>query len=82
MRRGKLWRRRDDGSFVWEVNQWRRRDDGNHSGGRDTSGGGLIGLINFFGNEHYCLQRFLNNSHDKSKAELLLLLLHLERTFM
>jgi hypothetical protein len=48
MRQGKLWRRRDDGGFVWEVNQWRRRDDGSHSGGGDPSGGGQIGLINFF----------------------------------
>jgi len=30
------------------VNQWRRRDDGSHSGGGDPSGGGQIGLINFF----------------------------------
>jgi len=82
MRWGKLWRRRDDGSFVWEVNQWRRRDDGSHGGGGDPSGGEQIGLINFFGNEHYCLRRFLNISHDKSKVELLLLLPCLERIFV
>ena len=27
---------------------WRRRDDGSHSGGGDTSGEGQIGLINVF----------------------------------
>jgi hypothetical protein len=46
-------------------------------------GGGYIGLINFFfGKGSYCLQHFLNNSHGKSKAELLFLLLHLERNFV
>jgi len=64
------------------VNQLRRRDDGSHGGGGDPSGGEQIGLINFFGNEHYCLQCFLNISHDKSKVELLLLLSCLERIFV
>lgn len=64
---------------AWEANKWRRRDNGSHNGGGDTSGGGQIGLINFFGNEHYCLQRFLNISHDKSQAELTHICVRLRR---